>query len=514
MMIKNRIFDYISEYGMIRDGDAVVAGVSGGADSVCLLTLLAEYQKGHPFTLIAAHVHHGLRENADGDEAYVKELCERLHVPLKILHIDAKSEAERLGVSVEEAGRIKRYEFFREISKGGKIAVAHHRDDLCETMLFQMFRGSGISGLRGILPVSGEIIRPLLSLSREEIEAYLKEEGISWRTDESNEELIFARNRIRHEILPVAEEICAGAKEHMAESAARLREIEEYIKAQAEIEKNKYLVYFPGKNEFGEDKEKAEAYGQVADTADSILLKNEITELPKALSGELILQALCEVAGKKRDIGLVQVNAVYDLFSSQVGRKREFIYGLKAEREYEGVRLFQSSGVTEEGKAESKQDDKTDSKQEGQLEGLQDGIQDGIQETVQVVLNGDEFSLGGEYFVNARLLSGVSLKKIPTDSYTKWLNYDTINNCLVFRHPEKNDYLIINKEGGRKLLKDYFVNEKIPAKKRPALWVLADGDRILWVVGYRIGEDAKVTETTRTAIEIKVKEDPFYGRAH
>lgn len=497
MMIENTVFNYINEYDMIRNGDAVVAGVSGGADSVCLLILLAEYQKGQPFTLIAAHVHHGLRENADGDEAYVKELCERIHVPLKILQIDAKSEAERLGVSVEEAGRIKRYEFFREIAKGGKIAVAHHRDDLCETMLFQMFRGSGISGLRGILPVSGEIIRPLLSISREEIEAYLKEEGISWRTDESNEELIYARNRIRHEILPVAEEICAGAKEHMAESAARLREIEEYIKAQAETEKNKYLVYFPGKNEFRED-------------TDSILIKNEITELPKALSGELILQALCEIAGRKRDIGLAQVEALYGLFFSQVGRKREFIYGLKAEREYEGVRLFQISGITEEGKTESKQDNKTDSKQHGQPEGLQDGIQ----ETVQVVLNGDEFSLGGEYFVNARLLSGVSLKKIPTDSYTKWLNYDTINNCLVFRHPEKNDYLIINKEGGRKLLKDYFVNEKIPAKKRPALWVLADGDRILWVVGYRIGEDAKVTETTRTAIEIKVKEDPFYGRAH
>ena len=182
MMIKNRIFEYINEYGMICDGDAVVAGVSGGADSVCLLILLAEYQKGHPFTLIAAHVHHGLRENADGDEAYVKELCERLHVPLKILHIDAKSEAERLGVSVEEAGRIKRYEFFREISKGGKIAVAHHRDDLCETMLFQMFRGSGISGLRGIQPVSGDIIRPLLSVSREEIEASLRKKVFTGAT--------------------------------------------------------------------------------------------------------------------------------------------------------------------------------------------------------------------------------------------------------------------------------------------------------------------------------------------
>ena len=250
-MIKNKVFNYISEYGMIRNGDVVVAGVSGGADSVCLLTLLVEYRKDHSFTLVAAHVHHGLRENADGDEAYVKELCERLHVPLEILHIDAKSEAERLGVSVEEAGRIRRYEFFREISKGGKIAVAHHRDDLCETMLFQMFRGSGISGLRGILPVSGEIIRPLLSVSREEIEAYLKEAGISWRTDESNEELIYARNRIRHEILPVAEEICAGAKEHMAESSARLREIEEYIKAQAEVEKAKYFCYEVNDKETG-----------------------------------------------------------------------------------------------------------------------------------------------------------------------------------------------------------------------------------------------------------------------
>lgn len=483
MLFQEKVFNFIRENRMIEDGDTVVAGLSGGADSVCLFLLLEKYRSVCPFTLTAAHVHHGLRKNADGDEAYVRELCDRYNVPLKLLHIDARAVSGELGVSVEEAGRIKRYEFFREVlsgSENGKTAVAHHRDDLCETMLFQLFRGSGISGIRGILPVSGNIIRPLLDVSREEIERYLTEEGISWRTDESNEELTYARNRIRHEILPVAEEITPCAKEHMAESAKRFREIEEYIKIQTAAEKEKYFRYAPS----GKGTEKG-----------SILLLNEIANLPKALSGELILEALTEVAGKKRDIGLVQVEAVRELFFTQVGRRRDFIYGLLAEREYEGVRIAVRY------RAPVKEEKNENPEVTGDTE-------------IKVIPDGGEFCPGSGYICRARLIPDPDLKKIPEDSYTKWLNYDTINNCLVFRRPRGGDYLVINKEGGRKPLKDYFVNEKIPAGERMSRLVLADGDRILWVVGLRIGEDAKITGNTKTAIEISIKEDPFYGRAY
>ena len=491
-----QISKFIAENQMIKEGDTVVAGVSGGADSVCLLYMLSKYRETCPVHLIAVHVHHGLRENADGDEAYVGKLCESLNVPLKIFHIDAKKEAVERGVSVEEAGRIKRYELFRSVldEEGdgkGKIAVAHHKDDLCETMLFQMFRGSGISGLRGMLPVSGDVIRPLLCTGRAEIEEYLNSEGISWRTDESNSELIYARNRIRHEIMPIAEEICKGASDHMAESAKRLSEIEEYIKLQAGAEKDKYIR----STKEGEKK--------------SLLLLNETVSLPKALLGELILEALCEISGKKRDIGLVQVEAVTDLFSLQVGRKRELIYGILAEREYDGVRLsLEERGarsVTEAGKGfESAGQNAAD-----------DGNKSEQPDTeIQIPTDGTEFPLGEDYIVRAEILSDPDLKKIPADSYTKWLNYDTINNCLVFRHPKMGDFLTVNKEGGRKLLKDYFVNEKIPTKERENLWVLADGSRILWVVAHRIGEDAKITENTKNAIQIIIKEGSFHGRTY
>ena len=133
---------------------------------------------------------------------------------------------------------------------------------------------------------------------------------------------------------------------------------------------------------------------------------------------------------------------------------------------------------------------------------------------IQIPTDGTEFPLGEDYIVRAEILSDPDLKKIPADSYTKWLNYDTINNCLVFRHPKTGDFLTVNKEGGRKLLKDYFVNEKIPAKERENLWVLADGSRILWVVEHRIGEDAKITENTKNAIQIIIKEGSFHGRTY
>ncbi len=512
---------------MIKEGDTVVVGVSGGADSVCLLSLLSEYRKNLSFTLLAAHVHHGLRANADGDEEYVKELCEKLNVPLKYLHIDARKEAETLGVSVEEAGRIKRYEFFREVlgKEFGKIAVAHHRDDLCETMLFQLFRGSGISGLKGIAPVSGNVIRPLLSVSRAEIEAYLKKEGLSWRTDESNAELTYARNRIRHEIMPIAEEICSGAGEHMAQCAERIREIDDYIKKQAEEEKAQVYVC-PEEDDTYRTAgiERSGIYNRYLKEGSrpvTILLRNEITAYPKALKGELILQALYTVAGRKRDIGLVQVNAVSDLFDSQVGKRREFIYGLMAEREYDGVRISimkKNSEKTDSGKTdfEKTNSEKTDSEKinpEKMASWEMDVKKTDAENIREICLipyawtDGQEFSfkLGVDYEGIAKIIENPDFEKIPAGSYTKWLNCDTINNCLLFRHPKPGDYMIVTKDGGSKKLQDYFVNEKIPAADRNSLWVLSDGQRILWVVGYRIGEDAKITGETKTVLQIFLK---------
>ena len=186
-----------------------MAGVSGGADSVCLLYALKEYRKQVPFSLKVIHVEHGIRgEESLGDARWVDGLCREWEIPCRVVHCKVEKIAAEEKISLEEAGRKVRYEIFekeRKLWQGDRVAVAHNQGDQAETVLFRLARGSGLKGLGGIRPVQGRIIRPLLFLSREEIERILEERGIGWRTDRTNLETEYTRNRIRLEILPALE---------------------------------------------------------------------------------------------------------------------------------------------------------------------------------------------------------------------------------------------------------------------------------------------------------------------
>ncbi|MBQ2641098.1 MAG: tRNA lysidine(34) synthetase TilS, partial [Lachnospiraceae bacterium] len=172
--------DYIQRKNLIRPGEAVAAGVSGGADSVCLLLILEMLSREWGFYLCAVHVHHGLRESADADRTYVEELCGRLGVPLHCFHEDAAAAADKWGTGIEEAGRRIRHEAFdrvcasveEELGATCLAAVAHHMEDQAETVLFHLCRGTDLRGLCGMEPRSGRFIRPLLEVTRGAIEAY------------------------------------------------------------------------------------------------------------------------------------------------------------------------------------------------------------------------------------------------------------------------------------------------------------------------------------------------------
>ncbi len=201
---------------------------------MCLLFLLVELRALLGITLRAVHIEHGIRGEASReDAAFVSALCAKLGIPLRIVSADVPALAEREGLSLEEAGRKVRYAAFEE-ETSERIAVAHHAGDLAETLLFQLFRGSSFSGFKGIAPVRGRIVRPLLCLSRGEIEEYLKDRGISWRTDESNQDNAYARNLIRNKILPLSESINSAAPRHMAEAAEDLRQLGEYYSRQVQ----------------------------------------------------------------------------------------------------------------------------------------------------------------------------------------------------------------------------------------------------------------------------------------
>lgn len=232
---------FIREYDMLRQSDCVVAGVSGGADSVCMLLILSELSETMGFAVKAVHLNHMIRgAEADRDEEFVRSLCERKGIPLECFRRDIPAIAKEEGLSSEEAGRRIRYQLFEETADAAKdeyervrIAVAHNRDDLAETVLFNMARGSSLKGLTGIRPVRDNIIRPILFAGRAEIEEYLEEQKEDFCIDSTNLGDDYSRNKIRHVIIPALKELNAGAVDHIFDMAMDATVIYDWIDERA-----------------------------------------------------------------------------------------------------------------------------------------------------------------------------------------------------------------------------------------------------------------------------------------
>ncbi len=217
-MMPESAISAVERYAMLSHGDRVVVGLSGGADSVCLLSLLCSLREKYSLTLTAAHVNHGIRgDEAKRDEDFCIKLCEKLGVQCEVLHADIPALAKQSGEGLEECGRRVRYEFFNSLcGENGKIAVAHNMNDVAETLIFNLTRGTALKGAGSILPVRDNVIRPLIDTPRSEIEAYLKENGLTYVTDSTNLENDYARNKIRNLVLPVLTEINPDAVGAMA----------------------------------------------------------------------------------------------------------------------------------------------------------------------------------------------------------------------------------------------------------------------------------------------------------
>src|SRR6202789_2322347 len=238
--------------GLLRAGERVCVAVSGGADSVALLLGLVEANaaaagdRGGRFksnceplgvVLSAAHVHHGLRvAGADGDEAFVRELCERVGVPLKVFRVDTATRRAAEGEGLEEAARELRYEALRGLMTSGVVdvvATAHTLDDQAETVVMKMVRGAWTEGLGGISPEvqgvgTGRVVRPLLGVRRVEVEAFLRGRGQGWREDASNRDVSLTRNRVRHVLMPMLREFNPGVDALLGRTAEVAREEEAF----------------------------------------------------------------------------------------------------------------------------------------------------------------------------------------------------------------------------------------------------------------------------------------------
>ena len=224
--------------GMPLRGGTLVVGLSGGADSVALLDALTSLRRRRGFRVVAAHLDHGLREGSADDAAFCAELCQRLDVPLRAGRADVRARAARERGGLEQAARRERYAFLRRVEEeeaAVAVAVAHTRDDQAETLLLRLLRGAGATGLAGMRPRNGDVVRPLLAVSRQEVLAHLRERGLAWREDPSNADTAHRRNRVRHELIPYLEErFNPGIRAALARTASVLADEAAYVRAEAE----------------------------------------------------------------------------------------------------------------------------------------------------------------------------------------------------------------------------------------------------------------------------------------
>lgn len=445
---------------MLKAGDKVVLGVSGGADSTALLMVLVSLKDRLGLKLKVVHINHGLREEARSEALYVKGLCDKNGISFVLKEYDVKALAEDRGLGLEEMGRILRYEAFNEAlgKEGGKIAVAHNMNDLGETMLFHLFRGTGVKGLSSIQPVRDNVIRPLLNVTRAEIEQYLSDILVSFCTDKSNLSNEYTRNKIRNIIIPdILENINASAIPHMAETASQLREIDEYIEKQVEI-KYRDCCISENENEVVFDKIKFDLLDE--------LIKKRLTK-----------RAIDILVPRNKDITHVHLESLISLEDGTGYREISLPYKLKAFVSYNetGVKRIKDES--------------------------------NISLDYELPLSGELSIEGvGEFKVNNFVKPR---DYIPSQKkYTKSLDYDKIKGILRVRNRQEGDYLTVNAAGGKKKLKDYFINEKIPVGERSTIPIIACESDVIWVIGHRISENVKVSDETKKILEITfIKED-------
>lgn len=478
--MERKVLSFIREHNMFQAGDSIVVGVSGGADSMCLLRILISLRDIlQPKDLVTVHVNHGIRgESADADELFVERYCRDNGVKFVPVHENVPAIAKNCGLTEEEAGRKVRYEAFMRVCREygcNRIAVAHNGDDNAETVLFNIARGSGISGLRGISPLRDmgdgiTLVRPLLECTRAQIEAYLADRGMSFRTDETNLQDEYSRNKIRHIVLPaLCEAANPAASRNIRELAARAAELEDYVREMTEREIRAL---------------KSDARLKV--TTDTVTVSVDALEaMHPTLRKAFLRTQIGFLAGKLKDIEAVHVDAVCGLISGRVGRSVDLPYGIAVRRGYGEIIMERGTAAAEK---------------EGSGEDFHE---------IRLTIPG-EYALGDGRVLKADLITYEKTLNIPQNDYTKFFDYDKIMDDLTLRTRRTGDYLLIKGPGNGekdllvKSLKTWFIDNRIPAADRAGWPLLAEGPHILWVIGERGDDSCLVSSLTRTILRVEL----------
>ena len=434
-----KVIDTIEKYNMLSYGDRIVIGVSGGADSVCLTDILNELKDKYALKIILVHINHNIRgEEAKRDENFVSELGKKYGNEVKVFSYKVEDMAKAEGLTVEEMGRKLRYKaFYKTAGEKGKIAVAHNMNDNCETMIMRFFRGTGIKGLGGISASRDRIIRPLINVSRGEIEEYCSKKGLEYCNDSTNNIAEYTRNKIRLNVIPMIQK---EFNENIIGAMSRMSE----LMADEEI----YM-----------DKAARKAYAECEIEPKRISI-DSLLKYDKVIQRRIIRLGFSGYSADLHDVSYEHVENVLALVKKESGKRAELPGGLRAVKEYNTIYFYKT----------------------GEKKDFCFNIE------LEREYNFRELGLG---IMLSHKKNGEKLKNM----YTIPLNYDKIKSSLVLRGRRSGDK--INLGGGTKTIKKLFIDEKIPYTKRDFVPLLAMGSNVIWIkdmktsVFFKAGGDCK-----------------------
>lgn len=433
----------------------IVAGVSGGADSIAMLDILYKLSEIYNIYIKVVHVNHGIRgKEAKRDADFVESICQKYSLDYKLINVDASAYSRDNKMSIEEAGRNLRYKYFYEEVKFIKsikkisnirIAIAHNKDDNAETILMNLVRGSGLKGLAGIKLKRDIIIRPLLSISRKEIEEYIRENGLSYITDSSNLGNDYTRNRIRHNIVPeLVNNINKKSVDNIVRAGKFIEMADEYISLEAKVFCEKYLLK----------------------KDDSIYIKDEdIYSKSKILRAYIFKNILEGLSKSAKDIAAAHIEDIDKLRHLKTGKKLSLPYNIEARKDYSGIFLYKKEDI----KGEVIFDIKKEKNK-----------------------------------IQTKILDYKPDIDIPKSKYHKYFDYNLSGENYEIRFRKTGDYIYINGLG-KKTVKAYMIDEKIPSAIRDRIPLIANGSHILWIIGYRISDYYKINKNTEKILEIRYR---------
>ena len=453
---------FIIRYIMLRQGARVGVAVSGGADSVCLLHALAELAPRWGASLSVLHLNHRLRgEESDRDEQFVRELAARLGLPATVRNWECPPAGGSESANLEEAAREARLAFFSDTIASGAldlVATGHTKSDQAETVLFRFLRGAGTAGLAGIRPVTSTgLVRPLLAVDRAEVEAFLTERGIAWRDDATNASPRFARNRIRHTLLPqLAREWNPAIADALADTADWALAEESYW--EAEIARLETLI--------------------APDAERALLIRcQDLQEQPVAAARRLVRRAIERVKGDLRGVDFQHVSAILNLAAITEGHGRLQAPGIDVIRSLDWLRFAPAGSLLRQHRTYR----------------------------FPAPVPGSIELPGSRGSIHLELIEKSTSDDRVYNSSTDWLDWRKLSGPLELRNWRPGDQYQPEGKSGEVKIKTLFLEERIPLWERGRWPVLLDGELIVWArrfgpaVRFAAGDGARTVLTIRYA---------------